>query len=323
MGEHGVDLLQPHRLGGDQRMPDRQQRLADDPQPSLLAAQQIQRDADRAVQRVLDRHERPLHLTAFEREDRVVDRPQRHRLDCAGLDAGQQRLLAEGALGPEVADARALAARGALSPLTVRRHRLAPGRAQREPHRLGLLGRELELAPSIVHLLAVHARLVAMMDARQHDPRARVVEQRDRHRLLSGELVVGVVANQRAVGDRAVQCRLRAGQSARPGAPRHPPRTPAAPRTRPASQRRGPPRRGPRDRPARASASVAAGAPTAPALHRRAARPRPRRPQRSRRSPGCRLSRRPCSPQLSAQSTRAIAQARRGSSSCACAGTRF
>ena len=63
-----------------------------------------------------------------------------------------------------------------------------------------------------MHLLEVDARLVAVVDAGEHHPRAGAVEQRDRHRLVPGELVVGVVAHQRAMGDRAAQTRLHASQ---------------------------------------------------------------------------------------------------------------
>src|ERR1700727_851934 len=66
-------------------------------------------------------------------------------------------------------------------------------RRQRDADRFGLLRRELELALAADHLLGVDARLSAVADARRHDARALVVEQRDRERLLPGELVVGVV----------------------------------------------------------------------------------------------------------------------------------
>src|ERR1700719_3579948 len=90
---------------------------------------------------------------------------------------------------------------------------LGHGAAGREPHGLGLLRGELQFAPPVAHLLAVDARLIAMVDAREHDPRAFVVEQRDRHRLLSRELVVGVVAHERAVRDRPAQPALGAGEA--------------------------------------------------------------------------------------------------------------
>jgi hypothetical protein len=83
----------------------------------------------------------------------------------------------------------------------------------REPHGLGLLRRELEFAAPGQHALAVHACLVAVVDARQHDPRPFVVEQGDRHRLVTGQLVVGVVADQRAVRERPPQRRLRCCQT--------------------------------------------------------------------------------------------------------------
>ena len=80
-----------------------QERLGDDLQLAR-AREQIERDADRAVEGVLDRHDRPFDLAGAQLHDGVVDRLQRHRLDGAGSGAGQQRLLAEGALGPQVAD---------------------------------------------------------------------------------------------------------------------------------------------------------------------------------------------------------------------------
>ncbi len=85
---------------------------------------------------------------------------------------------------------------------------------QCDAHGLGLLGRELELGLAADHLLGVDARLVAMVDAREHDARALIVEQRDRDRLLPGELVVGVVANERAMRDRAAHRRFDRGQPA-------------------------------------------------------------------------------------------------------------
>src|SRR6185312_3605977 len=58
------------------------------------------------------------------------------------------------------------------------------GRAgQRQTHGLGLLGRELEFPAARQHALAVDARLVAVVDAGEDDPRPLVVEQGDRHRL--------------------------------------------------------------------------------------------------------------------------------------------
>ncbi len=54
---------------------------------------------------------------------------------------------------------------------------------------------------AVAHLLCIHARLVAMVDASQHDarlPDRRAVQSK---RLLPGELVVGVVAHQGMVGD--------------------------------------------------------------------------------------------------------------------------
>src|SRR5207248_6194060 len=61
-------------------------------------------------------------------------------------------------------------------PGRVPRHAIDAAARDREPHRFRLLGRELELAAPAAHLLAVDARLVAVVDARQHDPRLLVVE---------------------------------------------------------------------------------------------------------------------------------------------------
>src|SRR5439155_975708 len=43
------------------------------------------------------------------------------------------------------------------------------------------------------------------MDARQHDPRALVVQQRDRYRLLAGAPVVGGIAHQHSVRERSAR----------------------------------------------------------------------------------------------------------------------
>src|SRR5919197_6484969 len=67
-----------------------------------------------------------------------------------------------------------------------------------------LLGRELELRLARVHLLHVYARLVAVVDRRYDHPRAARVEQRERGRLATRHLAVGVVADQRRVGDATV-----------------------------------------------------------------------------------------------------------------------
>ena len=53
---------------------------------------------------------------------------------------------------------------------------------------------------------------LAVVDRGHDDARAVRVEQRDRRRLAAGQLVVGVEAHERAVGDRAVEPRLDLGE---------------------------------------------------------------------------------------------------------------
>ena len=141
-------------------------------------------------------------LPPRERHDRLVDGRERDGLDGVRRCARQERLLAEGALGAEVADARARGRR-----LRRRAHPRRRGWAplqrrggQPRPPR----GRA-PVPPSRPNLLAVDACLVAVMDARQHDPRPVFVEERDRHRLPPGELVVGVIAHESAPRDRSAQ----------------------------------------------------------------------------------------------------------------------
>src|ERR1700722_14504778 len=65
-----------------------------------------------------------------------------------------------------------------------RRRFAGPG--ERQSHGLGLLGGELQFAVPAVHLLSIDARLIAMVDAREHDARLFVVQQGNRHRLVAG-----------------------------------------------------------------------------------------------------------------------------------------
>src|SRR3954469_21627083 len=79
---------------------------------------------------------------------------------------------------------------------------------ERGVDRLPLLGRELDLGLALVQLLDVEAGLVAVNDRRDHDARLVRVEQRQRARLVARQLVVGVVAHERAVGHAAVESAL-------------------------------------------------------------------------------------------------------------------
>ena len=126
--------------------------------------------------------------------ERRAARPPRGRASARV----EQRLVAEGPLGTEVADPHG----------AQRSPRLRPS-ARRSASSSS--GESCELGGARGDLLGVQARLVAVVDRGQHDPGAVGVEQRDRQRLVARHLVVGVVADQRAVGDRAVEAR-----SARP-----------------------------------------------------------------------------------------------------------
>src|ERR1700761_1525019 len=75
---------------------------------------------------------------------------------------------------------------------------------ERLADRLVLLGRELEFGFALAHLLGVEAGLVTVVDRGEDQPRSVGIEQRDRGGLAARHLAVGVVADQRAVGHRAV-----------------------------------------------------------------------------------------------------------------------
>src|SRR4051794_11572154 len=79
---------------------------------------------------------------------------------------------------------------------------------ERLVHGLLLLRRELQRSLAVAQLLDVQTRLVAVHDRAEHDARLARVEQRHRARLVAGQLVVGVVADERAVGDAAVDAAL-------------------------------------------------------------------------------------------------------------------
>src|SRR4029079_6923852 len=66
-----------------------------------------ERRVDPALERVLDRHERPVDRAALDRHDRLVDRREGDELGRAVAVAGRRshRLFAERAGGPEVAQA--------------------------------------------------------------------------------------------------------------------------------------------------------------------------------------------------------------------------
>ena len=72
-------------------------------------------------------------------------------------------------------------------------------------------GEQLVLASTADHVLAVQPRRVPVGDAGEDHAVAVGVEQRQRAGLPSRQLAVGVVADERAVGDRPVEPRLGSG----------------------------------------------------------------------------------------------------------------
>src|SRR4051812_30700181 len=79
---------------------------------------------------------------------------------------------------------------------------------QRRVDRFLLLGRQRYFGLALVQLLDVEARLIAVHDRRHHDARLVRIEQGERAGLVARQLVVGVVAHERAVGDATVEPRL-------------------------------------------------------------------------------------------------------------------
>ena len=196
----------------------RQLRISATVSPTIVTSrrvgrERVERDVDRALERVLDRHERGVDGAVLHRHHGVVERRQRDRLGARGAVRVEQRLVAEGALGPEIADAHA---------------RRAPRRRARGAAPLPPRARAAAPAAPRDDLLGVQPRLVAVVDRGEHDARAVGVEQRDRQRLVARHLVVGVVADERAVGRRRRRAAARRRPGARRGAGRRPRRSRAA-----------------------------------------------------------------------------------------------
>src|SRR2546423_10055467 len=75
------------------------------------------------------------------------------------------------------------------------------GGLERRVDRLALLRRELQLGLPVPDALDVHARLLAVEDRGDDHARALGVEQRVGARLLPRHLAVGVVTDERRVGE--------------------------------------------------------------------------------------------------------------------------
>ena len=67
--------------------------------------ERVERDGDRALDRVLDGDEAEVDLAALHRGEHVRDRAQRDRLARREIGLRAERLFGERAAGPEVADA--------------------------------------------------------------------------------------------------------------------------------------------------------------------------------------------------------------------------
>ncbi len=127
-----------------------------------LHGQRVKGGVDRALERVLDRHQRALDGAEVDRHHRVVDRGLGNQVEPVLAGGGaDQRLLGEGPLRSEIGDAHppdAVPLAGLLAPVGL----------ERAADRLVLLGGELELGLALAHLLGVEAGLVAVVDRGQH-----------------------------------------------------------------------------------------------------------------------------------------------------------
>ena len=104
MRDHGADVVEARAGLRAQVQRDGQVDLALDEQVGV-ERERVERDRDRALDRVLDRHEPDVDLAALDGGDDVRDRAQRHRLARREVGLGLERFLGERAAGPEIADA--------------------------------------------------------------------------------------------------------------------------------------------------------------------------------------------------------------------------
>jgi hypothetical protein len=119
MREDSLDPLERYPCACDQAVADRVDDLAHDRDPVGVERERVEGDVDRAFERVLDRHDRPFGPSFLNGHHAVVDTCLRNGLERRPVGRGEQRLLGEGALGPEEGDAYALPRTGSaqLSPL--------------------------------------------------------------------------------------------------------------------------------------------------------------------------------------------------------------
>ncbi len=102
--EHALDRRQGQVGAGDEVLGDGEHELADDRHVVVLVGERVERDADRALEGVLDRHDRAVDAAVGDGEDRVADRRQADELGVATGQRGARGLLRERAGGPEIAE---------------------------------------------------------------------------------------------------------------------------------------------------------------------------------------------------------------------------
>ena len=133
----GLDLAELERAARRSGSCGSRRPLADDLDVGGVDRERVERDVDRALERVLDRDERGVDDAVLDRHHRVVERRQRRPRRARGATADvEQRLVAEGSLR----------ARGSRPSRGLRR--------EREAQRLFLFRRELQLRGAAVTCLA-------------------------------------------------------------------------------------------------------------------------------------------------------------------------
>ena len=79
-----LDRVEPERAPGEQAEMDRVPQLADDHDVVGLERERVERRVDRALERVLDRHQRTIDRPVVDGDDRVVERRLRDELEGVG-----------------------------------------------------------------------------------------------------------------------------------------------------------------------------------------------------------------------------------------------
>ncbi len=83
---------------------DREHELTDDRDVVAVVGERVERDRDRALDGVLDRHDRAVDLAVVDGEDRVAHGRKADELGTVRVRRRARRLLRERAGGPEVAE---------------------------------------------------------------------------------------------------------------------------------------------------------------------------------------------------------------------------